>query len=177
MNYSEIIEKEPEIPASENTAEFKMKRLDIVLADDDEDDCMMFEETLKEFLPSAQLTKVIDGEQLMKLLEIRKGRLPDVVFLDINMPRKNGIECLKLIRGNNNFKDLLVIMYTTSGEIGIVNLTYQIGANHFICKPSELSIIRNKIKSAIGYVSEYFSFDNAEDSSKCKRRNFIITAD
>jgi CheY-like chemotaxis protein len=70
----------------------------ILLAEDDEDDFILFREALSEFNECARLEWVKDGEELMDSLKINVGELPDIIFLDINMPRKNGFECLTGIR-------------------------------------------------------------------------------
>jgi CheY-like chemotaxis protein len=72
--------------------------LRVLLADDDADDCLFFKEALEELPLSTSLTIVNDGDQLMKWLLKNTSRLPHVLFLDLNMPRKNGFECLTEIR-------------------------------------------------------------------------------
>src|ERR1700675_4386029 len=106
----------------------KLKQLNILLADDDGDDCYFFKEALKECPVSTHLTTVPDGEHLMHLLTNGTRELPDVLFLDLNMPRKNGFECLSEIRENKKLKDLPVIIFSTSFEQEVVNLLYQNGA-------------------------------------------------
>jgi CheY-like chemotaxis protein len=71
-----------------------MKSINILLADDDTDDCFFFEKALREISITTQLTSVSDGERLMDHLSKNLGKLPDVLFLDLNMPRKSGFECL-----------------------------------------------------------------------------------
>ena len=85
-----------------------LNRLHVLLADDDIDDCIFFKEALAELLLSTQLTAVHDGEQLMQHLTDETCELPDVVFLDINMPRKNGFECLAEIKLSGKLKLLPV---------------------------------------------------------------------
>jgi CheY-like chemotaxis protein len=116
-----------------------LKPLNILLADDDTDDCSFFKEAVEELLLSTQLTAVNDGEQLMQLLTNETNELPDVLFLDLNMPRKNGFECLSEIKGNQKLRQLPVIIFSTSFEQEVVNLLYKNGAQYFIRKPSEIS--------------------------------------
>lgn len=80
------------------------KQLNILLADDDSDDCLFFKEALRELLLSTNLTTVHDGEQLMQLLTNETNVLPHVLFLDLNMPRKNGFECLTEIKLSKKLK-------------------------------------------------------------------------
>src|SRR6185295_4050117 len=100
------------------------KPLNILLADDDTDDCIFFKAAVKEFSMATTLSTVHDGEQLMELLTKEGNELPDVLFLDLNMPRKNGFECLSEIKQNKNLEHLPVIMFSTSFEQEVVNLLY-----------------------------------------------------
>ena len=66
----------------------------ILLADDDKNDQLLFKEALEELPVTTHLASVENGEQLMQLLNDGKELLPDILFLDLNMPRKNGFTCL-----------------------------------------------------------------------------------
>ena len=87
--------------------------LNILLAEDDTDDRFFFDKALSELPIATQLTTVHDGEQLMKYLSENLEQLPDVLFLDINMPRKNGYECMSEIKENKLLKDIFVVMFST----------------------------------------------------------------
>ena len=113
-----------------------IKLLNILLADDDVDDCIFFRAALEELLLSVKLIAVHDGEQLMQLLTDETYHLPDVLFLDITMPRKNGFECLAEIKLSHKLQSLPVIMFSTSFEQEVVNRLYKSGAQYFIRKPS-----------------------------------------
>jgi CheY-like chemotaxis protein len=76
----------------------EMNQLNILLADDDTDDCVFFKDAITELSNTTQLTAVHDGDQLMNYLTDNLENLPHVLFLDLNMPRKNGLECLSEIR-------------------------------------------------------------------------------
>src|ERR1035438_9176072 len=88
--------------------------LNILLADDDADERYFFEIVLKELPIATNLKTVPDGERLMEYLSQNLDNLPDVLFLDIIMPRKNGIECLTEIMSNEKLKRIPVIMYSNS---------------------------------------------------------------
>ena len=122
-----------------------LEKINIVLADDDIDDCNFFKEALDELPVSAHLTTVHDGEKLMQLLTKNANPLPDVLFLDLNMPRKNGFDCLVEIKRNANLKSLPVIIFSTSFEQEVANLLYKNGAQHYIRKPSHFSQLKNII--------------------------------
>ena len=116
-----------------------LQQLNIVLADDDTDDCIFFKEALAGFSMHTSLTAVHNGEQLMELLTKKTNTLPHVLFLDLNMPRKNGFECLSEIKVNNELNGLPVIIFSTSMEQEVVNLLYKNGAQYYIRKPAEFS--------------------------------------
>ena len=121
----------------------------ILLADDDLDDCIFFEEALDEFPLSVRLSIVHNGEKLMEHLVNNSEQLPDLLFLDLNMPRKNGFECLAEIKQNEKLKHLAVIIISTSMVKDVVNLLYKSGAQYFIRKPSEFSQLKNVIHKAL----------------------------
>ena len=106
-----------------------------MLADDDEDDRLLFKMALKEVNPNINLTFAEDGEILMDVLSSQNSHLPSLLFLDLNMPFKNGKECLKEIRNNEALDDLLVVIYSTSSSDLDIEETYNLGANLYIEKP------------------------------------------
>src|SRR6476659_2508685 len=93
----------------------------LLLADDDIDDCTFFEDALKELPISATLSTVNDGAQLMNFLSMESDNPPDVLFLDLNMPRKSGFECLSEIKSIDKLKDLPVIIFSTSLNMEVVD--------------------------------------------------------
>ena len=127
---------------------------DLLLADDDIDDCIFFEDALKELPISATLSTVNNGIQLMNYLLAKSDNLPDVLFLDLNMPRKNGIECLTEIKLNDTLKDLPVIIFSTSFNMEVVDLFYQKGAHYYIRKPGEYEKLRKIILEAVTLTSQ-----------------------
>ena len=142
------------------------KKIQLLLADDDKDDCDLFEEALDELHLPAKLDIVNDGEQLMQLLNSEIS-LPHVLFLDLNMPKKNGFECLLQIKQNDKLKGIPVIIFSTSFDRDIANLLYTNGAHYYISKPNEFDKLRNVIHEALTAVSQ-------EGSAKPDRDNFIL---
>jgi CheY-like chemotaxis protein len=140
----------------------------VLLADDDQDDCLLFKEVLEELPLSTSLTIIHDGDQLMKLLEKKNSHLPHVLFLDLNMPRKNGFECLTEIKGNKELNHLSVIIFSTTSEQEIVNLLYRNGAQYYIRKPSEFAHAKKVIYEALTKIAE----KNFEQPPK---ENFVLT--
>ena len=144
-----------------------LKQLNILLADDDLDDCLFFKEALEGMPVNTHLTAVHDGEQLMQLLANEKIKLPDILFLDLNMPRKNGFECLTEIKQNNKLNQFPVIIFSTSFEQEVVNLLYDNGAHYFIRKPSEFVLFKKIILYTITLVM-------TDNISKPAKEKFVI---
>lgn len=128
--------------------------LNILLADDDHDDCNFFKHALEELSPAAQLTTVHDGEQLMNYLSDSSAHLPHVLFLDINMPRKNGLECLAEIKRNQKLKDIPVVMFSTSNSWDTINMLFKGGSDVYIHKPNEFAQLKQVIKYALPIAAE-----------------------
>jgi CheY-like chemotaxis protein len=141
----------------------------VLLADDDKDDCLFFKEALEEIPLSTHLTIVNDGDQLMKLLLKNTTQLPHVLFLDLNMPRKNGFECLTEIKLNDNLKALPAIMYSTSSGQDVLDRLYQSGAQHFIRKPFDFLQFKRVIHYSLTLIMQ-------ETSLERTKNNFVLTA-
>ncbi|MEO6168182.1 MAG: response regulator [Chitinophagales bacterium] len=121
----------------------------LLLADDDKDDCMFFEEAIEELPFTVELTTVNDGEQLLNLLSRKTSELPNVLYLDLNMPRKNGLECLTEIKGNDELKDIPVIIYSTSYDPDMVSQLYDKGAQYYFRKPAEFYQLKKVILKSL----------------------------
>ena len=130
------------------------KQLNILLADDDIDDCHFFKEALDSLPQTTTLTTVHNGDDLMNYLLQNRERLPHVLFLDINMPRKNGFECLSEIKKNEALKDLPVVMYSTSGSKDKINILFISGADVYIRKPSNFAQLVQVIHHALPMAAE-----------------------
>ena len=136
------------------------KPLNILLADDDTDDCLFFEKALKEINIESHLTMVHDGEELMDYLSKNSDRLPDMLFLDLSMPRKTGFECLSEIKENEKLNNLPVIVFTTSFARGIdfeqslINTLSKIGAQEYIRKPGDFEQLKQILHKALSLLLE-----------------------
>jgi CheY-like chemotaxis protein len=140
--------------------------LDILLADDDLDDCIFFKDALDELDIQTNLVYVHDGEELLEYLQ-KKKPLPDLLFLDLNMPRKNGYECLLKIKENEKLKYIPVIIYSTSFESEIVNLLFKNGAHFYFRKPADFA----ELKKVIDHVLNLFI---TKDIPQPGKENFIV---
>jgi len=131
-----------------------MDKMHLLLADDDIDDCTFFKEALEDTPIAANLSTVNDGIQLMNFLSTKSERLPDVLFLDLNMPLKNGFECLSAIKLIPEFKNLPDIIFSTSFNTEIVDMLYQKGTHYYIRKPGEYDKLKKVILEAVTLTSE-----------------------
>ena len=146
----------------------KLKKLNILLADDDTDDCTFFQEAVEDLKLSAQLTVARDGVELMQQLTSKEKELPDVLFLDINMPRKNGHECLLEIKASKKLKELPVVMFSTSNSLDKINMLFKLGAHVYILKPGDFTQLKQVIHHALPIATEKISLE--------KRIKYILNA-
>jgi len=122
----------------------------IFLADDDADDRKFFEDALKKVTIPTNLTLASDGLELMSNLEIViEPPPPDIIFLDLNMPRKNGFQCLEEIRNTPKLKDIPIVIFSTTTNEEAVNKTYQHGANYYVCKPTSFQLLIKAVETVL----------------------------
>ena len=144
-----------------------VKALHILLADDDHDDRVFFSMALQSLAKSTRLETVVDGEKLMVLLVNNIGHLPDVLFLDHNMPRKNGEECLLEIKQNPLLRSLPVIIYSTSLREEIADAFYESGAHYYV-KKCNLDNLSKTIEQVLSLL--------LNNPGRPSRDNFILVA-
>lgn len=123
--------------------------LHILLADDDLDDCDFFKEALEELERPIELTTLNDGVQLMNYLLSEGSSKPNMIFLDLNMPKKSGMECMLEIKSIDNLEQIPIVIYSTSLDRTVVNNLYEMGAHHYIQKPGEFYNIKAVIEKAV----------------------------
>jgi len=129
--------------------------ISILLADDDMDDRFFFSKALDEIPIDTRLTKVNNGELLMEYLTNNQENLPDVLFLDLSMPRKTGFECLAEIKENKKLAGLPVIMFTTSFtkstelEDSLKITLIKMGAADYIRKPGDFDVYKMIVHEAL----------------------------
>ncbi len=121
------------------------KPLCFFLADDDEDDVFLFREVLREVAPEAKFSSAMDGQDALDKLKSPHIPLPHIIFLDLNMPRLDGRECLRELKLDNTLKNVPVVMYSTSSQQRDVELCREIGAAAFITKPSSVVVLKKII--------------------------------
>jgi CheY-like chemotaxis protein len=123
--------------------------LHILLADDDEADRLLFKEAIREVGFPVNLTVLNGGEQLIDFLQSEMFEMPDLVFLDLNMPRKNGFECLREIRETKKLQSMPVIIFSTSDEESGVDQTFEDGAQLYVVKPPDFPHLVQSIQQAV----------------------------
>lgn len=114
----------------------KDHKIKIFLAEDDDDDRDFFNAALESIESDVELITANNGEQVMNFFKMKKP-LPDFVFLDINMPKADGIECLRYIKKLYPSSELPVIMLSTASSEKVISLSHQNGASIYIEKPSQ----------------------------------------
>lgn len=144
-----------------------MKKISIVLADDDEDDRLFFKEAIEQLNLNSDLNLVENGNELMKYLEDLNSPLPDLVFLDLNMPRKGGLECLREIRSSKKLKGLTVAIYSTSSSEEDIEECFVRGANIYINKPNNFESIKSVLFKVISTNYQY-------NTSSLNKDNFVM---
>jgi CheY-like chemotaxis protein len=130
------------------------RKFNIVLADDDDDDRYMFNEALEELRLDVATQMVISGQELMEHLE-KTLLLPDIIFLDINMPVMDGFQCLKELKKDDRYKDICVVIYSTSSMKKDMTRTFSLGANIYLVKPNNFNELKDLLYKAIVFHSYY----------------------
>lgn len=130
------------------------ENINILLADDDKNDCLLFKDALEELPVSAMLTIVHNGEQLIEEITKKGSKLPDVLFLDLNMPRKNGFASLGEIKRNTDLQNLPVIIFSTASDIETVKNVFRDAAHYYICKPVDFSKLKKVIYEALTLITQ-----------------------
>ncbi len=138
--------------------------LHIMLADDDEDDRLFFREAFEEIKIDYNFTAFNDGEQLMDYLNKEENPLPDIIFLDLNMPRKSGIECLKEMRSDDRLKKISVAIYSTSSSEQDIEDTFVSGANVYIKKPNDFNMLKKILSDVVHINWQYITDGLSKDS-------------
>ncbi|MCF6128748.1 response regulator [Flavobacterium sp. AS60] len=139
----------------------------IILADDDEDDRMLFTDAFEEMKINTKVNTFNDGVELMDYLNNPNAVLPNVLFLDLNMPKKNGIECLNEIKKDDRFNDIAIAIFSTSSSEEHIEETFVLGANIYIKKPSDFTTLKKVLSDVVTINWQYYT-------SGLNRDNFLL---
>lgn len=120
----------------------------ILLVDDDPDDRFVFQDALQSIDTTVSLDTAFDGVDALKKLG-ENTRLPQLIFLDLNMPRMNGKRFLKEIKSSGQYRSIPVIVYSTSSNPTDVEETKQLGATEFVTKPNNYDELCQMLSSAL----------------------------
>lgn len=120
-----------------------------MLADDDEDDRMFFTDAFDEIKIDTKVQTFENGAELMDYLNSDGAVLPEILFLDLNMPKKNGLECLMEIKSNPKFSNMAVAIYSTSSSEEHIEETFVNGANVYIKKPSDFKDLKKVLQDVV----------------------------
>src|SRR5688572_16790920 len=136
----------------------------VFIADDDEDDRLFFQEVVTEMPYVIHLSMAKDGEETIKLLT----QLTDLLVLDLNMPLKNGLECLLEIKQTPKLKTLPVIILSTSSYPSMINQAYDAGAHLYVRKPNDFLTFRKLMQHVL-------SINWKEELLRPPRAEFVLT--
>ena len=127
----------------------------MLLADDNPHDVFFVRHALQQIATPVELSVVQDGQQalhfLLRVAPYAHVTRPDLVLLDINMPRKTGIEVLTALGHDPQLKCMPIIMFTTSTLQHDINRCYELGANAYIAKPAGLAMLTTTLKGILDF--------------------------
>jgi DNA-binding NarL/FixJ family response regulator len=139
--------------------------MEVLLAEDDQDDVLLFQLALKEMTFPTHLRHAENGEVLFTLL---KQYIPDLLFLDIHMPCKDGVSCIIEIRKNKEYDNLPVVMYTSHSTENYIDDCFRNGAN--------LYLIKNKtFRELVENLRTIFSFDWKKQMFYPPKQQFVLS--
>jgi CheY-like chemotaxis protein len=137
------------------------------LADDDEDDRLFFTEAFEELKIKSKVLLFKDGIELMEYLNDSINVLPNLLFLDLNMPKKSGLECLKDIKATARLSDLVIAIYSTSASEEDIENTFVKGANVYIKKPNDFEKLKKVLSEVVTTNWQY-------QTSGLNKDNFLL---
>lgn len=139
----------------------------VLLADDDKEDRTDFIEAFETLRIKTQVQTVKDGVELMEYLKDPSSVLPHVLFLDLNMPKKSGLECLNEIKQIERLKNITIVIYSTSSSEKDIEETFLKGANVYLKKPAHLTVLKKSLLHVLTVNWQYHT-------SGLNRENFLL---
>ncbi|KQS53496.1 MULTISPECIES: response regulator [Flavobacterium] len=144
------------------------EKINIVLADDDRDECELFKEAVSEINENYNLIFFSNGKELMDYLNDNEIHNPDIIFLDLNMPFMSGVDCLRQIRADEKYSDTAIAIYSTSSSDQDQEDTFTLGANVYIKKPSDYAAMKKILQHIFKTYWQYHTSD-------MNRETFLIS--
>ena len=139
----------------------------ITLADDDEDDRLFFTDAFDELKINTVVNTFKNGKELLDFLNHPESVLPNIIFLDLNMPILNGVDCLKEIKKNDKLNDIAIAIYSTSSSDQDIENTFVLGANIYIKKPSDFGTLKKVLSDVVTINWQYHT-------SGLNKDNFLL---
>src|SRR3954447_25626241 len=121
-----------------------MDRVNIFIAEDDQDDFSLLKEAIEAVLPAFNVEHSRDGVTFLNSLT--KDLSPDLIFLDLNIPRKNGVDCLIELRRNEKLGPVPVIIYSTSSNFDDIDSCYRNGCTLYLVKPHSFNDLVTQVR-------------------------------
>ena len=116
-----------------------------LLVDDDLDDQEVFLLTLEKINKNIKCFTANDGVEALSILKKDGAVMPDYIFLDVNMPKMNGIECLRNIKNLEHLNNCKIFMYSTTSDQSILEKSKKLGATDFIVKPASPAVLKQTL--------------------------------
>ena len=156
----------------ENEEDYKpiSRKLNIILAEDDHDDRLLFEEAIEELPVSVKLITFNNGDELMEWLNRKQTKFPDALFLDLNMPRKNGFAALGEIKRNTELQDLPVFIFSTATNREMIKQVFKDAAHYYIRKPANFPDLKELIYKSLKLIAD-------KDLDLPGKESFMLTTD
>ncbi|MDO6818919.1 response regulator [Zobellia sp. 1_MG-2023] len=134
----------------------------LAYADDDDDDRMFFQEAIQEIFPDIRMKLFSNGKLLLAYIvsSLSEENLPRLIFLDLNMPVMNGIECLLELKKNISTTNIPIVIFTTSSYEGDRLKLKDMGVNYFFTKETSFEKIQLQLKNIIDTFCQNKSYSN-----------------
>lgn len=146
-----------------------MRPFTILIADDDDDDAELLTEALHKTFLEVVIERVTDGYYFLKKLKDKTFHA-DLIFLDLNMPLRRGIDCLNEIKSRPDYSTIPVIVYSTSQYIKDIDACYKAGAQYYLLKPESFQSLQNLVK----ILYEYFTNFNTNNNTTIPKDKFVL---
>ena len=138
--------------------------INIILADDDTDDILFFKDAFDSLKINTKVKVFKDGFELMNHLNKKDTPMPEVLFLDLNMPKKSGIECLIEIKASEKMSGIAIAIYSTSASEEDIEKTFVLGANIYIKKPGDFEKLKNVLSKVVSINWQYHTNNLNKDN-------------